>query len=119
MEDGMRRITSPGANASAEVMGVTEHRTPGLRGLPEHRATVRKSLEDAVGSLGIEAPVMYVDQEALPRGDPRRGWPAPTILVDGRDLFRMAAPEGAEMSCRMYPGGAPGASEIAAALRAR
>ena len=77
------------------------------------------NVEKAVASLGLAADVVYVDQERLPAGDPRRGWPAPTVLVDGRDLFGLPAPQGAQMGCRMYPRGIPTPPEIAEALRSR
>jgi len=33
-----------------------------------------------------------VDQASLPADDPRRGYPTPTILHEGRDLFGMPTP---------------------------
>jgi|GEM_PF-1959405 len=76
---------------------------------------LRANLSRALGGAAFTE----VDQELLPSGDPRRGWPAPTILVDGRDLFGLHAPASAEMGCRIYEGGVPTADEIAARLRGR
>ncbi len=73
----------------------------------------------AVARLGLEASVTYINQETLPEGDLRRGWPTPTVLVDGRDLFGMPAPTSPSMGCRMYPGGAPGVDAIAERLASR
>ena len=63
-----------------------------------------------------------VDQTSLDAGDARRAFPAPTILVDGRDLFPAQpmhdhAAEG--LRCRSYPGGLPDSSAISEALRQR
>ncbi|MCI0677340.1 MAG: hypothetical protein L0Y42_16390, partial [Phycisphaerales bacterium] len=56
-------------------------------------------------------------QEQLPENDIRRGYPTPTILVNGRDLFGLPEPTGPGMGCRMYPGGMPSASEIESQIR--
>jgi len=89
----------------------------GFEGCPNTPRT-RSNVESSVASLGLDAEVVFVDQEKLPEGDRRRGWPSPTVLVDGRDLFGMAEPASAAMGCRMYSGGAPTVDEIAIALRA-
>ena len=88
----------------------------GFEGCPNTSQT-RANVEKAVASLGVAANVAYVDQMNLAENDRRRGWPAPTVLVDGRDLFGMAEPKGSAMGCRMYAHGAPSEAEIAAALR--
>jgi hypothetical protein len=61
--------------------------------------------------------VVYVDQEALPEHDIRRGYPTPTALVNGQDLFGLAAPTTPSMGCRMYNGGLPNEDAIALQLR--
>ncbi|MBX3407763.1 MAG: hypothetical protein KF869_13475 [Phycisphaeraceae bacterium] len=58
-----------------------------------------------------------VNQETLDPGDIRRGWPAPTLLVNGRDLLGMPAPAGPSMGCRVYEGGVPSPEQIAVTLR--
>ncbi len=88
----------------------------GFEGCPNTPQT-KANLEKAVRESGIAAKVAYVDQMKLPEGDRRRGWPSPTVLVDGRDLFGMAKPNGPAMGCRMYAGGAPSEGEITNALR--
>ncbi len=67
-------------------------------------------------SRGRPFPCLAIDQEALPHGDIRRGYPTPTILVNGRDLFGLPEPEGPAMRCRVYPGGLPDVAEIARML---
>lgn len=89
----------------------------GFDGCP-NTGTTRARLAAALGALGISAQVHHVDQEALPPGDRRLGWPAPTILVEGRDLFGLPGPAGSTLSCRVYPGGAPSVEEISEALKA-
>ena len=46
-----------------------------------------------------------------------RGWPTPTVLVDGRDLFGLLAPATPSMGCRVYPDGVPEANDIAEKLK--
>lgn len=55
--------------------------------------TMRKNLNVALKSLpGWSYEV--VDLAKLPKGDPRRGYPTPTLLKDGKDVFGMAEPKG-------------------------
>lgn len=96
-----------------EVLGFT-----GCPNTPTILANTRAAVA-RLGWGGPDASVAYIDQEGLPEGDTRRGWPTPTVLVDGRDLFGMPAPTGAAMGCRLYPGGAPSVDEIAERLSGR
>lgn len=90
----------------------------GFEGCP-NTPTILANTRAAVGRLGLDASVAYIDQERLPEGDIRRGWPTPTVLVGGRDLFGMPTPESAALGCRVYPGGAPSVDEIAERLKRR
>ena len=92
----------------------------GFKGCP-NTPTILANTKAAVARLGLDASVAYIDQERLPEGDTRRGWPTPTVLVNGRDLFGMPAPTSAAMGCRMYPGGggAPTVDELAESLASR
>jgi hypothetical protein len=63
------------------------------------------------------ARVVYVDQEALPEDDVRRGYPTPTALANGRDLFGLPVPTTPSMGCRMYEGGLPDEDAIISQLR--
>jgi len=56
----------------------------GFPGCPNTPQT-KRNVEKAVASIGLAANAVYVDQEKLPENDRRRGWPTPTVLVDGRD----------------------------------
>lgn len=64
------------------------------------------------------ATVVYIDQESLPPSDLRRGYPTPTALVNGNDLFGLPRPTAPSMGCRMYDGGVPTTDRIAEKLRA-
>src|SRR5690606_39363169 len=63
-----------------------------------------RRVQSASGQLdGVQ--VVYVDQESLPENDIRRGYPTPTALVNGRDLFGLPVPTAPSLGCRMYAGG--------------
>lgn len=110
---GAIRAMADGAIGKPQAMNIEVLGFEGCPNTPQTKANVEK----AVTSLGVAANVVYVDQMRLPENDRRRGWPTPTVLVDGRDLFGMAEPQGAAMGCRMYEGGAPSKAQIATALR--
>jgi hypothetical protein len=69
-------------------------------------AEFRERVELAAKAAG-DIVVVYVDQESLPATDLRRGYPAPTALLAGRDLFGLPTPSAPSMGCRMYPEGLP------------
>ncbi len=54
---------------------------------------MRANLDAALTQTG-DARLAYrvVDLASLPADDPRRGYPTPTILREGRDLFGMPTP---------------------------
>ena len=81
-----------------------------------HTPEMRANLTAALESMHTGWTFTEVDQEALAAGDVRRGYPTPTILVDGHDLFGLARPVSSTMSCRVYIGGVPSAEVIAARL---
>ena len=86
---------------------------PGCPNTPE----LRDSLTSALASIRKGWTFKDTNQEALPEHDLRRGWPTPTVLVNGRDLFEMPAPTAPSMGCRMYPGGVPSARNLAEKLK--
>ena len=88
----------------------------GFPGCPNTPA-MRDNLQAALASIGKGWTFADTNQEKLPASDLRRGWPTPTVLVDGRDLFGMPAPAAPSMGCRMYPGGVPSAADITDNLR--
>ena len=61
---------------------------------------------------GIDASVVYLDQQDLGEGDVRRGYPAPTVLVDGHDLYGLPAPTSLAAGCRLYASGLPTTANI-------
>jgi hypothetical protein len=50
------------------------------------------NLDDALKALGWPTDYQYLDIGKLPRKDARTGYPTPTVLWRGRDLFGMPAP---------------------------
>ncbi len=58
-----------------------------------------------------------VDISKLPETDPRRGYGAPTILVNGKDLFEAPIPKQRNLACRIYNGGLPSVAAIKRRLR--
>lgn len=55
-------------------------------------AAMRRNLDEALRSLEMPADYAVVDLAALSAADPRRGYPTPTLLCGGVDLFGMEAP---------------------------
>jgi hypothetical protein len=53
---------------------------------------MRKNLDMAIDSLRQISEYRLVDQGTLGEVDARRGYPTPTILLDGRDLFDQPRP---------------------------
>lgn len=90
-----------------------------LLGAPDcpNTPTLRANLKAAVAALGGNWTVEDIDQNALREDDIRRGYPTPTILVNGRDLYGLPLPTSTNMTCRMYSDGIPDANDITAALR--
>jgi hypothetical protein len=77
---------------------------------------MRENLRRAIGLLGVEIAVREIDLEDLPVGDPLLRYPAPTVLVDGRDLMGLPPRSSTALSCRLYPGGLPDAETLASRL---
>ena len=90
----------------------------GTPGCP-HTGSMRANLRAALTSIDRAWKFKDTNQETLPAADVRRGYGAPTILVDGRDLFGLPVPTAPAMSCRIYEGGTPDAAEIASRVRQR
>jgi hypothetical protein len=109
MEQMCRDVLDGRRAMSVELLGF-----PGCPNTPELRESVRAAIASVGGGITFEE----VNQEALDESDRRRGWPAPTVLVDGSDLFGMPAPQSPSMGCRVYEGGVPDTAVIAERLRA-
>lgn len=74
---------------------------------------LRQRLHAAVS----DATIIEVDLMKLDSGDPRLGWGAPTILVDGKDLFGLKPNKGGSVSCRNWSKGLPDVNDIQLALQ--
>ncbi len=112
--DGTR--PGPATNAAANATQPAIE----LLGFPDcpNTPAMRDHLEAALASMGRGWTFKDTNQEELPENDLRRGWPTPTILINGDDLFGMPAPTGPSMGCRMYPDGVPDAKHIADKIKA-
>ena len=51
------------------------------------------NLDDALKSLGWPTDYQYIDVGKLPKTDARTGYPTPTLLWKGRDLFGIPVPK--------------------------
>ena len=95
------------------VLMMTSCNTPntveflGFEGCP-NTPELRKRLLEASPSTTI----INVDLMTLEVGDPRLGWGAPTILVNGEDLFGVPANKGGSVSCRNWSKGLPSVKDI-------
>ncbi len=54
--------------------------------------SLRANLDAALTALGITSEYTVVDQGTLLSTDVRCGYPTPTILLDGRDMFDIPVP---------------------------
>ena len=99
-------VTSCTSQNSVEFLGFE-----GCPNTPE----LRSRLVEADSSLEI----IDVNLMTLKDDDPRLGWGAPTILVNGEDLFGLQASEHGSVSCRNWGDGLPTTAEIRVALEAR
>lgn len=50
------------------------------------------NLDDALNALHWPKDYLYIDIGTLPRDDARTGYPTPTLLWKGRDIFGMPTP---------------------------
>ncbi|MDP7070707.1 MAG: DUF4091 domain-containing protein [Phycisphaerales bacterium] len=83
--------------------------TPGLE----------RSVRAACAAVSPEASVVSIDLSKLPQSDDRLRWPAPTVLVNGVDLFGAEPAMVPALACRLYPGGLPTAEATKKALLQR
>ena len=51
------------------------------------------NLEDALTGMKLPHDYQFIDIGKLPKNDRRTGYPTPTILWKGRDIFGMPAPK--------------------------
>ena len=56
-------------------------------------ALMRSRLDEALRQMGLAADYRVVALESLSATDHRRGYPTPTLLYGGHDLFGMPAPQ--------------------------
>lgn len=54
---------------------------------------MRVRVEGVIKELALSNPYHVVDLDALPSTDVRKGYPTPTVLIGGVDLFGMQTPK--------------------------
>lgn len=81
---------------------------------------MRARLDEALKALGLSTEYRVIDAATLHPTDPRGGYPAPTVLYEGSDLFGMPEPKPPfpEPVCRPYDGGVPSSADIRARIKA-
>jgi hypothetical protein len=87
----------------------------GFPGCPMTPTMIERVRAAASQSAVIES----IDLSKRPSDDQLLRWPAPTVLVDGTDLFGLAPLANPAMACRVYPAGVPTVEAIQTALEGR
>ena len=59
----------------------------------QNTSRMLENLNAAISTGKITATYTLIHQEALSRDDPRGGYPTPTVLLDGRDVFGLSVPQ--------------------------
>ncbi len=119
---GCQTSTERGADATNQIRTMSDVEANAVQieflGFPDCPNTpqLRRALVDALSQFEGAWELSEIDQEQLVSDDPRRGYPAPTILINGTDLFGMPTPTQPSLGCRLYPGGLPGAKAILARI---
>jgi hypothetical protein len=88
----------------------------GFDGCP-NTPLLRENLREGLALGRWAADVAEVDLTSLDASDPRRGFAAPSVLIDGRDLFGSPPNASGNIGCRVYPGGVPTAEQLLERLR--
>jgi len=99
------------------VTSCTSQRTVeflGFDGCP-NTPELRKRLVEAEPNGNI----LDVDLMSLEKGDSRLGWGAPTILIEGKDLFGTQPSANGNVSCRNWKSGLPSTADIKEALEVK
>jgi hypothetical protein len=58
----------------------------------QNTSEMRANLNAALDRLGLRDDLQIIDIGTLPPVDERTGYPTPTLLYNGRDVFGMPAP---------------------------
>ena len=81
------RQPPPGAASASTLVLLT-------RGDCVTTGTMRARLDDAVRAMGSTLAYQEVlDLDAVPKLNPRRGYPTPTLLYGNRDVFDLPVPQ--------------------------
>ena len=88
---------------------------PGCPMTPEIERSVRAACKAVAG----DALITSIDLSQLEGADSRLRWAAPTVLIDGIDLFGAAPAAHPGLACRVYAGGLPDAAAVLLRVSAR
>lgn len=88
---------------------------PGCPMTPEIERSVRAACKAVAG----DALITSIDLSQLDGADSRLRWAAPTVLIDGVDLFGAAPAAQPGLACRVYSGGLPDAEAVLLRVSAR
>ena len=80
--------TMSGEKAPATMRDLTFLTREGCVNTPD----MVNNLDDALTALGWPKDYQYIDIGTLPKADARTGYPTPTLLWKGKDLFGMPVP---------------------------
>lgn len=99
-------------------MTTTAPLTVELLGYPDcpNIPALRANLKAALAKLQRDCEFTDTNLDTLPDDDARRGYPSPTILVNGRDVSGPEAGGSAVAACRLFEGGVPGPDDLAAQI---
>ena len=57
-----------------------------------YTAELRGNFDQALRASGLSTDYQFIDLDTLPKSDVRRGYPTPTLLFKGHDIFGLPVP---------------------------
>jgi hypothetical protein len=103
--------------ARRQLMQSLEERAMQIQVLGFPGCPMTPTMNERVRQAAPNASVESIDLAELSSDDPLLRWPAPTVLIDGVDLFGLAPAATPAMACRVYRRGVPSVAEIREAIK--
>lgn len=107
-----RRLLLEALDEGTTAMQIEILGFPGCPMTPDMERSVRAACK----AVAADAMIVSTDLSRLTKSDPRLRWPAPTVLINGEDLFGALPAASPAMACRIYPGGVPNVIEVQEAI---